>query len=140
MESVDTQDLKSCDHCGRAGSSPARGTKIRVRNSSDASLESEVLNSDFFFCAYFRFIVFVFIFILAPAQWLRFAPPPVIGLSTVSFGSFGRFEACFDPPPFPKRMPLPSLARAGISSYSNLLEAIDILLLICRSYGAGIQT
>ena len=27
MELVDTQDLKSCDHCGRAGSSPAPGTK-----------------------------------------------------------------------------------------------------------------
>ncbi len=26
VELVDTQDLKSCDHCGRAGSSPARGT------------------------------------------------------------------------------------------------------------------
>jgi hypothetical protein len=34
------------------------------------------------------------------------APPPGTGLSTVSFGSF-RFA------PFPKRMPLPSLARAG---------------------------
>jgi hypothetical protein len=28
VELVDTQDLKSCDHCGRAGSSPARGTQI----------------------------------------------------------------------------------------------------------------
>ena len=27
VELVDTQDLKSCDHCGRAGSSPARGTE-----------------------------------------------------------------------------------------------------------------
>ena len=27
VELVDTQDLKSCDHCGRAGSSPARGTQ-----------------------------------------------------------------------------------------------------------------
>ena len=26
VELVDTQDLKSCDHRGRAGSSPARGT------------------------------------------------------------------------------------------------------------------
>ena len=26
VKSVDTQDLKSCGHCGRAGSSPARGT------------------------------------------------------------------------------------------------------------------
>ena len=26
VELVDTQDLKSCGHCGRAGSSPARGT------------------------------------------------------------------------------------------------------------------
>ena len=28
VELVDTQDLKSCDHCGRAGSSPARGTNF----------------------------------------------------------------------------------------------------------------
>ena len=27
VESVDTQDLKSCDHCDRAGSSPACGTR-----------------------------------------------------------------------------------------------------------------
>ena len=27
VELVDTQDLKSCNHCGCAGSSPARGTK-----------------------------------------------------------------------------------------------------------------
>ena len=27
VELVDTQDLKSCDHCDRAGSSPARSTK-----------------------------------------------------------------------------------------------------------------
>ena len=27
VESVDTQDLKSCDHCDRAGSSPACGTQ-----------------------------------------------------------------------------------------------------------------
>ena len=27
VELVDTQDLKSCDHCGRAGSIPAPGTK-----------------------------------------------------------------------------------------------------------------
>jgi hypothetical protein len=27
VELVDTQDLKSCDYCGRAGSSPAPGTK-----------------------------------------------------------------------------------------------------------------
>ena len=26
VELVDTQDLKSCDHCGRAGSTPASGT------------------------------------------------------------------------------------------------------------------
>jgi hypothetical protein len=51
--------------------------------------------------------------IMAPARWLRFASPPFTGLSTVSFGSFRRVEACFDPSPFPKRMPLPSLARAG---------------------------
>ena len=30
VELVDTQDLKSCDRCGRAGSSPARGTFIGV--------------------------------------------------------------------------------------------------------------
>jgi hypothetical protein len=30
VESVDTQDLKSCGHCGRAGSSPARGTKEKA--------------------------------------------------------------------------------------------------------------
>ena len=38
VELVDTQDLKSCDHCDRAGSSPAPGTiefKImRVRSDS----------------------------------------------------------------------------------------------------------
>jgi hypothetical protein len=27
VELVDTQDLKSCGHCGRAGSIPAPGTK-----------------------------------------------------------------------------------------------------------------
>ena len=27
VESVDTQDLKSCNHCGCAGSSPAPGTE-----------------------------------------------------------------------------------------------------------------
>ncbi len=27
---VDTQDLKSCDHCGCAGSSPAPGTENRA--------------------------------------------------------------------------------------------------------------
>ena len=43
VESVDTQDLKSCDHCGRAGSSPARGT-----NQSEKQSESKVWNSDFF--------------------------------------------------------------------------------------------
>ena len=31
VELVDTQDLKSCDHCGRAGSSPARGTKFYIK-------------------------------------------------------------------------------------------------------------
>ncbi len=75
-----------------------------------------------------RSICFLIPMIMAPARWLRFAPPPVTGLCTVSFGSRT------------KRMPFPSLARAGISSYSNLLEAIDILLLICRPYGAGIST
>ncbi len=30
--------------------------------------------------------------ILAPARWLRFAPPPVTGLCAVSFGSFRRVE------------------------------------------------
>jgi hypothetical protein len=29
VESVDTQDLKSCDHCGCAGSSPAPSTGIK---------------------------------------------------------------------------------------------------------------
>ncbi len=29
---VDTQDLKSCDHCGCAGSSPAPGTKIALNH------------------------------------------------------------------------------------------------------------
>jgi hypothetical protein len=29
VELVDTQDLKSCDHCGCAGSSPARGTRLK---------------------------------------------------------------------------------------------------------------
>ncbi len=47
VESVDTQDLKSCDHCGRAGSSPARGT-----NQSEELSKSEVLNSDFFLCLF----------------------------------------------------------------------------------------
>jgi hypothetical protein len=31
VELVDTQDLKSCDHCGRAGSSPARGTEKALK-------------------------------------------------------------------------------------------------------------
>ena len=30
MELVDTRDLKSRDHYGRAGSSPARGTQAKV--------------------------------------------------------------------------------------------------------------
>lgn len=30
VELVDTQDLKSCGHCGRAGSIPAPGTKEKV--------------------------------------------------------------------------------------------------------------
>ncbi len=34
VELVDTQDLKSCDHRGRAGSSPARGTKKKSGSSS----------------------------------------------------------------------------------------------------------
>jgi hypothetical protein len=29
VELVDTQDLKSCVHCGRAGSSPAPGTSLK---------------------------------------------------------------------------------------------------------------
>ena len=29
VELVDTQDLKSCGHCGRAGSTPAPGTEKR---------------------------------------------------------------------------------------------------------------
>ena len=32
VESVDTQDLKSCDHNGRAGSSPAPGTSFLSRH------------------------------------------------------------------------------------------------------------
>ena len=43
-ELVDALDSKSCAF-GRAGSIPARGTKVRVRNES----ESDHLNSDFFF-------------------------------------------------------------------------------------------
>jgi hypothetical protein len=35
VELVDTQDLKSCDHCGRAGSTPARGTKNRKRKGKE---------------------------------------------------------------------------------------------------------
>ena len=31
VELVDTQDLKSCDHCGRAGSSPAWSTIKSVK-------------------------------------------------------------------------------------------------------------
>ena len=31
---VDTQDLKSCDHCGCAGSSPAPGTERHKRSKS----------------------------------------------------------------------------------------------------------
>ena len=30
VELVDTQDLKSCGHCGRAGSTPAPGTQTPV--------------------------------------------------------------------------------------------------------------
>ncbi len=30
VELVDTKDLKSFGHCGRAGSSPASGTKIKT--------------------------------------------------------------------------------------------------------------
>lgn len=33
MELVDTQDLKSCGHCARAGSSPAPGTLIISKTS-----------------------------------------------------------------------------------------------------------
>ncbi len=29
VELVDTQDLKSCGHCGRAGSTPAPGTNTK---------------------------------------------------------------------------------------------------------------
>ena len=32
VESVDTQDLKSCGHCGRAGSIPASSTNINLYN------------------------------------------------------------------------------------------------------------
>ena len=34
VELVDTQDLKSCDHCDRAGSIPAPGTDTERVNSS----------------------------------------------------------------------------------------------------------
>ena len=39
VELVDTQDLKSCDHCGRAGSSPARGTDLHqgVKNNAEVA-------------------------------------------------------------------------------------------------------
>ena len=39
VELVDTQDLKSCDHCGRAGSSPARGTNLHqgVKNNAEVA-------------------------------------------------------------------------------------------------------
>lgn len=30
VELVDTRDLKSRDHCDRAGSSPAQSTKVKV--------------------------------------------------------------------------------------------------------------
>ena len=35
VELVDTQDLKSCDHCGRAGSIPARGTLSKFAKSGE---------------------------------------------------------------------------------------------------------
>jgi hypothetical protein len=48
VELVDTQDLKSCDHCGRAGSSPAPGTESEFDNITNVS------GSDFFFFELFR--------------------------------------------------------------------------------------
>jgi len=36
VELVDTQDLKSCGHCGRIGSIPIRGTKSRVSEQSES--------------------------------------------------------------------------------------------------------
>ena len=37
VELVDTQDLKSCDHCGRAGSIPAPGTNQSEKQSESTA-------------------------------------------------------------------------------------------------------
>jgi hypothetical protein len=37
VELVDTQDLKSCGHCGRIGSIPIPGTKIQSENESESA-------------------------------------------------------------------------------------------------------
>ena len=39
VELVDTQDLKSCGHCGRAGSSPAPGTTFTHKNRPSRSID-----------------------------------------------------------------------------------------------------
>jgi hypothetical protein len=41
VELVDTQDLKSCGHCGCAGSSPAPGTKQERRSKMTSFLFTE---------------------------------------------------------------------------------------------------
>src|SRR5690606_32967343 len=38
VKQVDTQDLKSCGHCGRAGSIPAPGTTFRALLSSEIAV------------------------------------------------------------------------------------------------------
>ena len=38
VELVDTQDLKSCGHCGRAGSSPAPGTTLTHKANRPAAI------------------------------------------------------------------------------------------------------
>ncbi len=39
VELVDTQDLKSCGHCGRAGSSPAPGTTFTHKANRRAGIK-----------------------------------------------------------------------------------------------------
>ena len=36
VELVDTQDLKSCDHCDRSGSTPLPGTEVRMSAKSES--------------------------------------------------------------------------------------------------------
>ena len=43
VELVDTQDLKSCGHCGRAGSTPAPGT---IQNELEFENECDYCFSD----------------------------------------------------------------------------------------------